>query len=1016
MEQESILHNILNALSILCEPSASSSDYREADEFLRSVRQQPTQLLLFCQFLTNKDWFISKGPFHNQLLSFMFQFAGTMLEDWIRTKYDSFDKQHRQNVVELTKQLLIESCNKKVNHSAIEKCCKAASCCILLFSLDSDVAMEELLEHWWNTFVELGKEQHITPLMYLIFLEEVENIPSYGSGEDAERRAWLKNKASKVCGDVSSELYRASLEDNHSHSHSSFPISSYSLKKDCIYCLKSWNVYVTRGSTADILCSIFEDADLIYEVADALSDDVGRGGVSTSSILQTCSSLLSLLKAARKVHANSEYVSMVHAALEVAVSIVEANTDLLIKQENFQYSDCPSEETDKVAAVLELCDLLMFGLQSGIHNATLAALEGVSYFANSFYHLKVNGQIGSHCNIEQLYIFFQECFQHFIYICTASNETILFAINNVASKNPEGDSSVEEFQQLRETTFEAAIELAKAVGDVSRMIHFFDEYWTTSHSYLSLESAFFVLTGAASACIENTKNKTSFHSDMHPKVQQAIVVQSTAVLFQFALQVLYENSPNYLKIAVLRLFNAFSSVLLEESLENTLFQPIMNILPLCLKTVPREASILLRTWSYSSPKRLLPYAEALLQAMDSIDSNFSVYKPTIEALARMIASMENEEERFRSVYVILQPCLSYLETTMQSLYSQLSVSQDPRTIVEVLSMISVIFSGLDEPRISCRVICDRLENFVLLGHHFASHELIAPELCKVFVQGLECNKADSHIPASNSVDQNVVIQILNILQSIFAKSDGEACWIHGCIQLIPLLDPNASNSQECVLQVVSGVWNTCHRCISEYSISGACERQDLIAECCRLSEILVLYYPTILLSCSEQIFPILLLGFYLSDANACMSSLRFWSQLLESWNQLDTSRFALDEKLCSFVPLLLQGIVYAVGGGIPSRLIRYLCNLLLSFCQWIALFRLQSSLSIWIQQAIESSQPCKFTVEMRKAFESMLLGYVNLYSQTPESVSKGMFRCFVSDICRVGRGEMMDDILYAYFR
>ncbi|GJD08609.1 hypothetical protein Gasu2_29020 [Galdieria sulphuraria] len=852
MEEDNILNNIVKALSILCEPTASPSDYREADEFLRSVRQQPTHLLLFCQFLSNEAWLTSIRSFDNQLLSFMFQFAGTMLEDCIRTSYDSFDKQQRQQTIELTKQLLKESCCKKLNHSSIEKCCKAASCSILLFSLGNDVDVEDKLEYWWNTFVEL----------------EVENIPSYGSGEDAERRAWLRSKASKVLSEVSSELYRESLEDNHSNSELRFPMSSYSLKKDCIRCLKSWNVYRTRGSTADILCSIFEDSELICEVADALADDVGRGGIPTSSILQTCSSLLSILKAARKRHTNSEYVSMVHAALEVAVSIVEANIDLLVKQDSFQYFASESEETNKVAAILELCDLLMFGLQSGVHNATLAALEGVSYFANSFYHLKLNGQIGSHCNIEQLYVFFQECFQHFIYICTASDETLLLAINNASVDNPDGDSSIEEFQQLRDAAFEAIMELAKAVGDVSRIIHFFDDYWTPSQSSLSLESAFFVLTCAASACMENTEKKTSSQSDMHPKVHQAILVQSTTTVFQFGLQLLYENSPNYLKIATLRLFTAFSTVLLEDSLERILFQPIMNILPLCLKVVPREASILLRTWSYSSPKKLLPYAEALFKAVDFLHSNLSVYKPTMESLARMIASMESEEERFRSVCVILQPYLDYLETAMQSLYSQSSFSEDPRKVVEVLSVISAVFHGLDETRISYRVIFERLESFLLLGHHFASHELIAPELCRIFVQGLECNKVDSYIPSTYFADQNAVIQILNILQSIFAKSDGEACWIHGCIQLIPLLDPHATGSQECILQVVSGIWNTCNQCISTYSLSSACERQDLIAECCRLSENLVLYYPTILLSWSEQIFPILLLGFYLSDANA----------------------------------------------------------------------------------------------------------------------------------------------------
>lgn len=82
-----------------------------------------------------------------------------------------------------------------------------------------------------------------------------------------------------------------------------------------------------------------------------------------------------------------------------------------MKQDNLQCSGLESQESDKVAAVLELCDLFMFGLQSEVHTAVMAALEGISYFAVSFYHLKANSQIGSHCNITQVYTFFQECFQ-----------------------------------------------------------------------------------------------------------------------------------------------------------------------------------------------------------------------------------------------------------------------------------------------------------------------------------------------------------------------------------------------------------------------------------------------------------------------------------------------------------------------------------------------------------------------------------------------------------------------------
>lgn len=276
MEQDNILHNILKALSILCEPTASPLDYREADEFLRSVRQQPRYIFIFCQFLTSDSWLASKGPFDTQLLSFMFQFGATVLEEYVRTKYVYFDQQQRQEAIELTKHLLKESCSKQLTHAAIEKCCKAASCSFLLFSLDNELGVEDLLEYWWNTFVELAKEQHITPLLYLVFLEEAESIPSYGSGEDAERRAWLKSKAPKVISEISSELFRASLEDNVSSSERSLPLSSYSLKKDCIQCLKRWNIYGMRGGTADILCSILEDPHLVYEVADALADDVGR--------------------------------------------------------------------------------------------------------------------------------------------------------------------------------------------------------------------------------------------------------------------------------------------------------------------------------------------------------------------------------------------------------------------------------------------------------------------------------------------------------------------------------------------------------------------------------------------------------------------------------------------------------------------------------------------------------------------------------------------------------------------
>lgn len=1024
MEQEQVLDNILKALFILCQPTAAPTDYREADEFLRSIRQQPSHLFLFCQFLSNETWLASKGPFDSQLLSFMFQFAASVLENWIRTHYVSFDKQQRQQVIELTKLLLKESCRHRLTHSAIEKCCKAASCSVLLFSLDSEAGIEDMLEYWWNTFVELGKQQQIAPLLYYIFLEEAESIPSYGSGEDAERRAWLKSKASKVNSEVSSELFRASLEDNSDSISGNFstPMSNSLLKKDCIQCLKRWNIYGTRGSTADILCNVFEDPDLVYEVAEAIADDVGRGDTPASCILQTCSSLLSVLKRTfRKQHRNAENEAMTHAALEVTVSIVESNIDSLLKQQdNLQLSE--SGNTDRAAAILELCDLLLFGLQSGVHSAKMASLEGILHFASSFHHLQLHSQIGSHCNLSQLYTFFQDCFCDFIYLCTASEESCLIALNDASSSkststNAEwnSSSSIEEFQQVREATFEATKELVKAVGDMNRVVHFLDDYRTNCHSYLRLESSFFILTAAFLAYSENTSRELR---------ATTIQIESATPLFQLSLQLLYDqNSPLYLKSSILRFFTAISDILLQDALEQTLFQPMMNILPSYLKAVPREASILLRSLSYSSPRRLLPFAESLLQAMALIPSQFLLYKDAIEALARIIAVMDHEEERYRCVRVALQPCFTFLENTMQSFYSSSSFSEDPKTVVDVLGMMSAVFRGLDEPCISCRILCERLEELALLGHHFASHEWIAPEICKVFVQSVESSK-DSDPQKTTTSPIPIVIQILNILQSIFSKSDGETCWIRGCIQLIPLLDPKSSESQQCVLQVLSGVGSTCHRCISEYSISSACERQDLIAEFCRLSELLVLYYPSMFFSWSEQIFPILLLGFYLSDANNCMACLRFWTRVLEYWsqpeNQIVLPQSLLDERQSNFIVLLLQGMIYAIGGGISSRLIRHLCNLLSSFCQWIALFHFQSSLPRWIQQAVESNQAAKFTVEMRKAFESMLLEYVRFYS--PETaaatttISKAMFRCFVSDICRVGRGEMMDDILYAYFR
>eukprot|EP00871_Galdieria_phlegrea_P005769 jgi/Galph1/67/GphlegSOOS_G4782.1 len=1028
MDEESIVQNLFRAFSILLEPNATPRDYKEADEYLRTVREEPKSIFFLCRALTNNTWSTCNQVVVDDVYSFMVQYTATAMEEWVKAKSRSVTSEQLYEALSLCKGLLGCSCQKGISHIAIEKCCKAATCCFvrLWWASDGRFHLEDLLETWWKDFVLLGQQFHIAPLVYLLFLEEIENLPSYGSGEDAERRAWLKSKASTVSSEVCSELIRIGLDSDssvNSEAYRKWP--SDVLKRDCVLCLSKWNIYCPRGSSIDVLCSELEDPQVVYEAAEALADDVGRGGIAAKYILQTCSSLFSMLKRAQKHQKGSEFCKMAHAVLEVAAAIAEANVEYLMKNLP-EDTSVESEASDKTAAFIELCDLLSFGLQSGVNSAALAALEGISHFASCFCDLKTNGQLAKIASdhLQKFYLFAQDCFQNLIYLLTASEESFLYADFNSNS------TSMEEFQQIRVASQDVCLELTKAL-DANQIVCFVTDYISMDTSSLVLESVFFLLSATSSAILDSSLFNSHSKADVRHSIQYARLVQVMYPILQIAIRRLYNGPPMYLETSILKLFTSYSPLLLEESVEQSLFQPIMNIIPLCLGRNPAQASILLRKLAIHAPQRLLPYAESLLQVMANAENDFSDYKPTGEALARVLAAMQTAEDRYRSLCILLQPYFTYLERVAQLLYVQNDTHHEEKNLTQVFSIIATICYAGGDVNACCKIIQEKLELFSIFGHHFASHENLAPEISKVFVDGLVGRAPDSTDKEQFAKGETwanymgFLIQVLDILSDIFVKSDGEIYWMRSCTQLIPTLDVNDEACRNCVSNLFLRIWTACNHCITNYSITVAWERQDLIAEWCHFAQVTWIHYPNIWLSWADRIFPLVLLGFYVSDANACTTVLRFWQQLLSSLTlrSFDDSserhvRSSLSPKLLSYIIPFIEGTVYMLSEGISPRLTSHLSNLLLCFCQWMAYQPNNASLSQWIQQAMtqRSVSSNSFTEEMKDVFSFMLLQTIESFTLQPDSVNRRIFRCFVSDLCRVSRGEIMEDILLAYRR
>lgn len=898
---------IQQALHVL---NASADGWRDADAFLRSVRESP-DVWPVCEALLRGS---APSPA-------IVTFAASTLRYRIGRDWPALAS-HNERVSAfrfLRDCLACEHVQRAP--AALHDIAYGCGFCIASSSDDDFRALM-----WVETHAVVADKPHFYCVAFSSLLEAINHVSSTYQRKFDSLRSFCYLHANGILADAI-EIFNLGKATDSADSHS----LKLQFMRSALECIQGWSRFGSKCMVIGTLFHAIRVPELSQAASEALIEAVSYSGIDAALLVSTCDGLT---QAAHLALQSSE--DTLHHIAEVASEMTEGNADDYLETESVQGKEF----------VVRATNLLSVCLNGPNESAFLAAAEGWACWAatitnpGALHRSEVISQIPG---VIRTVLEKMSVFESLSYGSLSGDhleedgadlakisDLLLHCADLIGLENYA--QGIQSYLEMHSTSSPrhvfAALNALRAAGDLVMEEHF---------AMSSLLTTLRVILDICKTC-ESDKNGIA-HDETAVK---AIYVASLTCLTAYA---------------------PIMSNAVPGPASNDLYVGAVKCATesLMRKYVSHQGACLLEKLAEGNQKRMVKYLPDLLtRTMGTLDSlEREPAENWVKGLASVASELPSHAQRTEFLNVILQTSCTYVSQEG----SKNELDGDGETLHRHLNIISSAVKEINDDEAAFKLLTILQSPLVRIAKNNCGHETIAPSVCKVLVHCLlptmdDDNDGDVREDKSSGnltnglLDSHQRIELLTSCMALctecFRKSgaDGEVCWVEavGTISphLLNLMNTDLPLGQtRLIIEQLSNALGCVLDSVKKFTSDDLDQQAQMVC--------LYLRFVEVLLGCSAQPSPVSLHAGKVAEMNSAALRVRdrgILRKAIHWWITL--FRGALDSvagdeiartlvHVCGGVNGLTAGMLVAAGSlSSSSRLCNSIADVLLLMSRWAA--------------------------------------------------------------------------------